>query len=93
MNARMNRVERPNTGLFVIACNNAGGSLPLGRWARLQRTLERARLLLGSPIASFRWAMAKKRLAKKTPAGTLDWQGRRSKNFAQCEQDGIVMGF
>lgn len=50
--------------------------------------------LLRSPIASFRWARAKhKALAKLTQNGVSGWQGRRSNSFAECEQDGIVMGF
>jgi hypothetical protein len=65
-----------------------------GRWARFQRGLKRAMLLLKSPIASFRWARAKRRAAaSKRPAPSSDWQGRRSNSFAECEQDGIVMGF
>ena len=51
-------------------------------------------LILRSPIASFRWARAKhKALAKLKQNGISDWQGRRSNSFAECEQDGIVMGF
>ena len=94
MDARMRRVERPSADLLVVASDAGGGCLPLRRWARFQRALERTRLLLGSPIASLRWARAKRRAAaRKKSAPASKWQGRRKNSLAECEQDGIVMGF
>ena len=94
MDARMRRVERPSADLLVVASGTGGGCLPLGRWARFQRAWERAKLLLESPIASFRWARAKRRAAdRKKPTPASGWQGRRKNSLAECEQDGIVMGF
>lgn len=94
MNARMRRIERAYLGPVVIAGNGAGGRLRSGRWTRFLRALERTRLLLRSPIASLRWARAKRRTAaSQRQAQTSNWQGRRSNSFAECEKDGIVMGF
>ncbi len=93
MNARMRRIEGPNAGLLVIAYDAASG-VQSGRWTRFLWALKRTRLLLGSPAASFRWAMAKRKAAaRKEPVKTSGWQGRRKNSFAECEQDGIVMGF
>jgi hypothetical protein len=94
MNAQTSVVRRFSVGPCVVL-HEACEGLPRGRWIRIQRALERIRLLLGSPIASFRWARAKRRAAsgKKKNSGASDWQGRRSNSFAACEQDGIVMGF
>jgi hypothetical protein len=93
MNARM-RAVRPDSGLYVIVGCAAGVRVQLGRWARFQQVMERAKLLLGSPVASFRWACTKRRaVARKNPPTTSDWQGRRSHSFAESERDGIVMGF
>jgi hypothetical protein len=51
-------------------------------------------LLLRSPIASFRWARAKcQAVANKKQNGISNWQARRTNSFAECERDGIVMGF
>jgi len=96
MNARMKLKVPERAGLFVVSADAAGadGRLPVGRWASLQNGLNRLLLLLQSPIASFRWAWAKRKaVAGKKQNGVPDWQGRRSNSFAECEQDGIVMGF
>ena len=65
MNAQMKTSGRPGVSLFVIA--PAPGQdrrgLREGTWIRLQRTLGRLTLLMSSPIASFRWARAKRRAA------------------------------
>ena len=52
-------------------------------------------LILRSPLVQFfRWAQAKhKALAKVNQNGVSGWQGRRSNSLAECERDGIVMGF
>jgi hypothetical protein len=94
MNARMKLVGRNCASLYVISHDRAGGSLELKNWIRLRRKLKRVSLLLRSPVASFRWAVAKCKAAPgKRQAGISGWQGRRSNNFAECEKDGIVMGF
>jgi hypothetical protein len=60
----------------------------------LQKKLKRMLLLLRSPIASFHWARDKhKALAKLKQNAASGWQGRRSNSFAECERDGILMGF
>ncbi len=96
MNARMKLAAREHAALFVISAEAAGGRkpLPAGKWSSLQKKLTRMLLLLRSPIVSFRWARAKhKALAKLQQDAVSDWQGRRSNSFAECEQDGILMGF
>jgi len=96
MNARTKLVAREPAALFVVSLKAAGGR---GRSQRekgifLQEKLKRMLLILRSPVASFRWAWAKhKAAAKLKQNGIPDWQGRRSNSFAECEQDGIVMGF
>ncbi len=93
MNARMKLVGQ-NPSLYVISCDQASGGLQSKKWIRLRRALKRVKLLLRSPVASFRWAMAKhKAAARGKQTSVPGWQGRRSNNFAECEKDGIVMGF
>lgn len=96
MNARMKLVAREHAALFVVAAEAAGGggrSLA-AKWTRLQKKFKRMLLLLRSPIASFRWARDKhKALAKPKQNAASGWQGRRSNSFAECERDGILMGF
>ena len=55
MNARMKSVD---AGLLVIVSKQA---CKQGKWTRVWRALGRIGLLLGSPIASFRWARAKRK--------------------------------
>lgn len=95
MNARTKLLARERAALFVVSAEMAGGGCSqTGKWALLQKKLNRMPLILRSPTASFRWARAKhKALAKLTQNGVSDWQGRRSNSFAECERDGIVMGF
>lgn len=96
MNARMKLIARERAGLFVVSADVAGadGRLQVGKWASLQNGLKRVLLLLQSPIASFRWAWAKREaVARKKQDSASNWQGRRANSFAECEQDGIVMGF
>jgi hypothetical protein len=94
MNARMKLVGQNRASLYVISHDRAGESLESNKWIRLRRALKRVKLLLGSPVASFRWTMAKHRAAaRKKQTSVPGWQGRRSNNFAECEKDGIVMGF
>jgi len=94
MNARMKKVVRPYGGPFVISAGKAHEDLQQGGWTRFQRTLERIRLLLSSPIASFRWARAKRKSAAgKKGTGTSERKGRWFSTFADYERDGIVMGF
>jgi len=96
MSARIKLVAREPAALFVVSAKAAGdrGCSPTERWTLLQNKLNRMLLILRSPIASFRWARAKhKAAAKLKQNGIPDWQGRRSNSFAECEQDGIVMGF
>jgi len=90
MNARMNKAEHCQASLYLISPEMIGG-LQAGRWIKFCRALERIRLLLGSPIASLRWAIAKRRVN----AGRKATKGKRrcSSSLAECEQDGIVMGF
>lgn len=96
MNARTKLVAREHAALFVVSAEAAGGhgrSLA-GKWTSLPKKLKRMLLLLRSPIVSFRWARDKhKALAKLKQNDVSDWQGRRSNSFAECERDGIVMGF
>ena len=94
MNARMKKeIVRPYGGPFVISAGKAHEDLRQGGWTRFQRTLERIRLLLSSPIASFRWARAKRRsISGKKGTGTSERKGCCS-IFADYERDGIVMGF
>jgi hypothetical protein len=96
MNARMKLVTREHAALFLISAEAAGGggSLQAGTWTSLQKKLKRMLLLLRSPIVSFRWAWAKhKALVKLKQNAVSGWQGRRSNSFAECERDGILMGF
>lgn len=67
MNARMKTSGRPGVSLFVIASapDQDRRGLPEGTWIRLQRALGRLTLLMSSPIASFRWARAKRRAAAR----------------------------
>ena len=96
MSARTKLVAREPAALFVVSAKAADGHgrSQTERWTLLQKKLNRMLLILRSPIASFRWARAKqKALTKLKQNGIPDWQGRRSNSFAECEQDGIVMGF
>jgi len=96
MNARMKLITQERAGLFVVSADVAGidGRLQAGKWASLQNGLRRMLLLLRSPIASIRWTRAKREaLASKKQKGVSNWQGRRTNSFAECERDGIVMGF
>ncbi len=90
MNARMNKAEHCQANLYLIS-PEVIGDLQAGRWIKFQRALERIRLLLGSPIASLRWAIAKRRINVGKKA--MNGKRRRSSSLAECEQDGIVMGF
>jgi hypothetical protein len=90
MNARMNKAEHCQANLYLISPEVIGG-LQAGRWIKFQRALERIRLLLGSPIASLHWAIAKRRINAGKKA--MNGKRRRSSSLAECEQDGIVMGF
>jgi hypothetical protein len=92
----MKLVAREHAALFVVSAEAAGGrGCPHAeKWILLQNRLKQMLLLLRSPIASFRWARAKhKALARLKQNAGFDWQGRRSNSFAECERDGIVMGF
>lgn len=90
MNARIKLVARGCAALFVVSAESAGGR---GR-SRAKKKIKRMLLILRSPLASFRWARAKhKALAKLNQNDVFDWQGRRSNSFAECERDGILMGF
>jgi hypothetical protein len=91
MNARMKLIARERAGLFFVFRKGAGGNLQSGRWQRLRKKVQRMLLLLRSPIASLRWARAKSQALTRKKQNT--WQSRRSNNFAECERDGIIMGF
>ena len=96
MNARAKLVAQEPAALFVVSAEAAGGSgrSQIEKWTLLQKKLKRMLLILRSPVASFRWARAKhKALAKLKQNGVSGWQGRRSNSFAECERDGILMGF
>jgi hypothetical protein len=90
MNARMNKAEYCQTNLYLISPEVIGG-LQAGTWIKFQRALERVLLLLGSPIASLRWAVAKRRVRAGKKA--MNGKCHRSSSLAECERDGIVMGF
>jgi hypothetical protein len=94
MNARMKLIARERASLFVVPVDVAGsdGSLQTGKWARVQNGLKRMLLLLQSPIASLKWARAKRKALTPKQDSSYDWQGRRSNSFAECERDGIIMG-
>jgi len=96
MNARTKLVAREPAALFVVSAEADGGRgrSQTEKWTLLQKKLKRVLLILRSPIASILWARAKhKALAKLKQNGVSDWQGRRSNSLAECERDGIVMGF
>lgn len=96
MNARMKLIARERAGLFVVSADvvGAAGRLQTGKWSRLQNGLKRMLLLLRSPLASFRWARTKRKaVVRKKQNSVSNWQGRRTNSFAECERDGIVMGF
>jgi hypothetical protein len=96
VNARMKLVARQHAASFVVSAEAADdrGRSQTGKWTLLQKKVKRMLLLLRSPIASFRWAWAKhKALAKLKQNADSGWQGRRSNSFAECERDGILMGF
>lgn len=90
MNARMNKVKQCQANLYLISPEAIVG-LQAGRWIKFRRALERIRLLLGSPIASLRWAIAQRRV--KAGKKAINGKGRRRSSLAECAQDGIVMGF
>ena len=90
MNARMNKAEHCQANLYLIL-PEVIGDLQVGRSIKFRRALERIRLLLGSPIASLRWAIAKRRV--KAGKKAMNGKRRRSSSLAECERDGIVMGF
>jgi hypothetical protein len=91
MNARMRLIARERAGLFFVFRKGVDGNLQSGRWQRLRKKVQRMLLLLRSPIASLRWARAKSQALTRKKQNT--WQSRRSNNFAECERDGIIMGF
>jgi hypothetical protein len=94
MNTRMKLLKREHAPLFVISAEAAGERSDARKWTSLRKKLKRMPLLLQSPIASFRWARDKhKALTKLKQNADSGWQGRRSNSFAECERDGIVMGF
>lgn len=93
MNARMKKVVRPHGGPFVISAGKSREDLQQGGRIRFQRTLERIRLLLSSPIASFRWAIAKRRSAAGKKGTGLPARKGWCSTFADYERDGIVMGY
>jgi hypothetical protein len=94
MNARTKLVAREHAALFIVSAEAAGGRSLAGKWISLPKKLKRMLLLLRSPIVSFRWARDKhKALAKLKQNAVSGWQGRRSNSFAECERDGILMGF
>lgn len=96
MNARMKLVTREHAALFVISAPVAGGGgrSQAGKWASLRNKLKRTLLLLRSPMVSFRWARAKhKALVKLKQHAVSGWQGRRTNSLAECERDGILIGF
>lgn len=90
MNAWMNKAEQCQANLYLIS-PEVIGNLQAGRWIKFRRALERIRLLLGSPIASLRWAIAQRRV--KAGKKAINGKSRRSSSLAECAQDGIVMGF
>lgn len=91
----MKLVAWERAALFVVSAEAAGGRCrQTEKWTLLQKKLKRMLLLLRSPIASFRWARIKHTaLSRLKQNAGFDWQGRRSNSFAECERDGILMGF
>jgi hypothetical protein len=94
MNARMKLMARERASRFVVSADVAGadGLLQAGKWARLQNRLKRMLLLLQSPIASFRWARAKRKALAPKHDSRYAWLSPWTNSFAECERDGIVMG-
>lgn len=92
MNARMNKnkAEQCQAKLYLIS-PEAVGDLQAGTWIKFRRALERIRLLMGSPIAALRWAIAQRRV--KSGKKAINGKSPRSSSLAECAQDGIVMGF
>ena len=82
MNARIKSVEQPGAGLLIVVSYKACSGLQQGRWTRIRRALGRIRLLLGAPIASFRWAKAKRRASS-----------RKNEAAVESECDASVMGW
>jgi hypothetical protein len=55
------RMKTRTLVLISVCPRGAEGSASTSRWARIVKTLERIKLLSTSPIASWYWAMAKRR--------------------------------
>jgi len=90
MNARMKTSGRPGVSPFVITPDQACRALPQGTWTRLQRALGRLVLLMGSPIASFRWARAKRRALAQKNEAQLSRKQNHSDGFADGEGLGVL---
>jgi hypothetical protein len=97
MNARTKKVEGNHVGLHVISCRGESHGVQPGRWTRIKRTLGRIGLLMVSPVASFRWARAKRNARYRQQGipgiATGRAKPRRVSGLAECANDGIVMGY
>ena len=92
MNARMKTSGRLGVSLFVIAPDQDRRGVPQGTRLRLQRALGRLRLLMSSPIASFRWARAKRRVTAQRNGTEVS--GSQSHAAGVASDEGLgVLGF
>jgi hypothetical protein len=90
MNARMKTVARFHAGLRAISSEKARRGLQSGWLIRLRRALGRMGLLLGSPVASYRWARA----TRKAIARRSEIQGPVNQSDVEADYEGVrVMGF
>jgi hypothetical protein len=63
MNARMTTVERRRFRRLIVAADRDHDGASAAWWVRWLRAGQRVRLLLRSPMASLRWAIARRRVA------------------------------
>ena len=94
MNARMKLIARERAGRFVVCSDLSGADARLQerKWARLQNRLKRMLLLLRSPLASLKWARAKRKALAPKQVSSYSWLCPWTNSFAECERDGIVIG-
>ena len=98
MNARTKEVEGNRVGLHLVSSMGAKHGVRSGRWTRIKRTLGRMGLLMVSPVASFRWARARRNASCRQRQGVPgkaagNGKSRRMNGLEECAYDGFVMGY
>jgi hypothetical protein len=95
----MNTSARMKTRTLVLLSVGPVGaerSASASRWARIAKTLERVRLLSTSPIASWRWAMAKRRIARlaagRDPQGKVEAEAKAEAHRAEIRALPVIPG-